>query len=147
RRAVASPDGVDVTLTYDGPSGAPPPLAVDGYVATARGPARRASCAWHVVFDARIAENERFREARQIALYFATDFAPEDVVDVAVIRPDGVVQSGWHGAGETEKLRAPLDATLDPAKGAGAPGLEPDAGPSPIASARAVEVRISAAAE
>jgi hypothetical protein len=146
RHAAASPDGVDVTLTYDAEIGAPPPaLAIDGYAAVARGPARRASCAWHVVFDARVPEKERFREARQIALYFASDFAPEDVVEVAVVRAEGALQSGWHGAGEIDKLRAPLDATLDPPKHADAtPVAELDAGPPPVVSARAVLVRIGA---
>jgi hypothetical protein len=87
---------------------------VDGCVATARGPSRRANVAWGVALDPRFGDKERFRDARQIALYFVSHVQDGDAMSVVVAGAAGARASGVHGLAELTALRAPLDATLDP---------------------------------
>jgi hypothetical protein len=134
--AQAVADGVDVTLMYDGdPAAPPPPLTIDGRPAEVRGSTRQAHAAWTIAWDAEIATQARFRDARQLALYFTTGLPPGDRANVVVIKGGGDWKiSGWGTIDDLVRLRAPIDATLDPAKMTATdadPMYVPDAGPPP----------------
>jgi len=109
-------NGPAVAIAAAPPGTLVPVTQVDGCVATPRGPSRRANVAWGLAFDPAFTNKERFRDARQLALYFVSHVQDGDAMSVVVTSGSGPRASGVHGLAALTALRAPIDATLDPEK-------------------------------
>jgi hypothetical protein len=103
----------------DAPPGSQlPETPLEGCTAVARGESERAPVSWTVAFDPAYTRKERFRDGRQVALYFVSHVLPGDRMNVVVVAPPtdaGATRaSGFHGVLQLNALRAPLDATVEP---------------------------------
>ncbi len=114
-RGPVSTGGGHATALVDAPAGTVvSAVELDGCRATPRGATERAPVTWAIAFDPAFAEKERFRDARQIALYFVSHVQAGDRMNVLVVGPDATRSSGFHGLEDLVALRAPIDSALDP---------------------------------
>jgi len=82
-------NGPAVAIAAAPPGTLVPVTQVDGCVATPRGPSRRANVAWGLAFDPAFTNKERFRDARQLALYFVSHVQDGDAMSVVVTSGSG----------------------------------------------------------